>query len=163
MNIGRNSYLSATTNITAPVNIGSFVAIARDVQMHNFPQHASVANHLVVPNFSMNKFGSFPPASIEEKPITIGNDVWIGTGAILLDGITVGDGAIIGAYAVVAKDIEPYAVVVGNPAKVVRYRFYEDFIEKLLKIKWWDWDDEVIKARLEDFKDIEVFIRKYGN
>ena len=78
-----------------------------------------------------------------------------------MDGITIGDGAIVGAMSVVAKDVPPYAVVVGNPAKIVHYRYSEDVIAKLLKIKWWDWSESLIKERMEDFKDVDIFVSKY--
>ncbi len=160
---GRHTYISADTNITAPIVVGNFTTIARGVEMHNFPQHASALDldNEVVCNFSMDKLGDFPHAKATEKPITIGNDVWIGTGAVLLDGVTIGDGAIVGAYAVVKKDVEPYAIVVGNPAKVKGYRFRGDQALALLKIKWWEWSNSEIKERVEDFKDIETFIEKY--
>jgi len=103
----------------------------------------------------------FPELTVSRGPIRIGNDVWVGRGAFLLDGITIGDGAIVGAMSVVAKDVPPYAVVVGNPAKIVHYRYSEDVIEKLLKIKWWDWSQQTIIDRMEDFKDVDVFIEKY--
>ena len=80
--------------------------------------------------------------------MTIGNDVWIGQSTIILSGVTIGDGAIIGANSLVTKDVKPYAVVGGNPAKLIKYRFDEDTIDKLLKIKWWDWSiDKIIHNR----------------
>jgi virginiamycin A acetyltransferase len=71
--------------------------------------------------------------------VSIGNDVWIGFDAIVLSGVSVGDGAVIAAKAVCTKDVPPYAIVAGNPARIVRYRFDEDIIAALLKIRWWDW------------------------
>lgn len=79
------------------------------------------------------------------EPIKIGNDVWIGTGAFIKNGIVVGDGSIIGARSVVTKDVPPYAIVAGCPAKIIRYRFDKKIIEKLLKIQWWNLSDEQIK------------------
>jgi acetyltransferase-like isoleucine patch superfamily enzyme len=76
--------------------------------------------------------------------VVIGNDVWIGRDAFILSGVHIGDGAIVGARAVVTKDVPPYAIVAGNPARIVRYRFDESSIEKLLKFKWWDWPEEEI-------------------
>lgn len=79
------------------------------------------------------------------EPIHIGNDVWIGDGVFVKNGVTIGDGAIIGARSVVTKDVPPYAIVVGSPAKVLRYRFPPEIIAELLELKWWDLDDEIIK------------------
>lgn len=81
--------------------------------------------------------------------IVIGNDVWIGYEAVILSGITIGDGAVIGSRAVVTKDVEPYTIVGGVPAKPIRKRFDEQTIEKLEKIGWWDWSEEQIRQNLE--------------
>ena len=80
--------------------------------------------------------------------IIIGNDVWIGYEAVIMSGVKIGDGAIIGTRALVTKDVPPYAIVGGVPAKIIRKRFDEQTIEKLLKIKWWDWDKEKIKKHV---------------
>ncbi len=80
--------------------------------------------------------------------ITIGNDVWIGSHATILSGVTIGDGACVGAYALVTKDVPPYAIVGGNPAKIIRYRFDEKTIAALLKIAWWNWPIEKIKKNI---------------
>ncbi len=81
--------------------------------------------------------------------IIIGNDVWIGYEAIILSGVTIGDGAIIGTHAVVTKDVPPYTIVGGVPAKPIRKRFDDKTIARLLELKWWDWPEERIKANLE--------------
>ncbi|WP_433971321.1 CatB-related O-acetyltransferase [Tunturiibacter lichenicola] len=80
--------------------------------------------------------------------VVIGNDVWVGSGAVILSGITIGDGAIIGARAVVSRNVPPYSVVVGNPARVVRKRFTDDVIQQLLRIRWWDWSRQRIEQNL---------------
>ena len=77
--------------------------------------------------------------------VIIGNDVWIGFGATIMSGVTIGDGAVIGAMSVVAKNVEPYSIVGGNPIKEIKKRFSENEIEKLLEIKWWNWPLEKIK------------------
>lgn len=81
--------------------------------------------------------------------IIIGNDVWIGYDAIILSGVTIGDGAIIGARAVVTKDVPPYTIVGGVPAKTIRKRFDEKTIKSLLSLKWWDWPEERIAANIQ--------------
>ena len=100
---------------------------------------------------------------MEKKPIIIGNDVFIGANVTILDGITIGDGAVIGAGAVVSKDISPYAIAVGNPIQIIKYRFNEVQIEKLLKINWWDFDEENLYDVEKYFFDVEDFIKKYKN
>ena len=98
-----------------------------------------------------------------EFGLIIGNDVWIGTNVLIKTGVTIGNGAVVGMGSVVTKDIPPYAIVAGNPAKIIRYRFSEEQIKALLEIKWWDWPLEVIKERKDDFNDdIDEFIKKYG-
>ena len=82
--------------------------------------------------------------------IVIGNDVWIGYEAVVMSGVKIGDGAIIGTRAVVTKDVAPYAIVGGVPARFIRKRFDEATIEKFLAIRWWDWEDEKIKEKLPD-------------
>ena len=79
--------------------------------------------------------------------IEIGNDVWIGSDAKFLSGVKVGDGAVIAANSVVVKDVEPYAIYGGNPARLIRYRFSNEEIAKLMEMKWWDWNiDKIIEA-----------------
>ncbi len=95
----------------------------------------------------------------ERKRIVIGNDVFIGANVTVLDGVSIGDGAVIGAGAVVSKDIPPYAVAIGCPIKVVKYRFEESQIEALNKIKWWDFDKEKLREVERYFFDIEGFIQ----
>lgn len=90
-----------------------------------------------------------PRAWDNRGDIVVGNDVWIGYEAVILAGVTIGDGAVIGARAVVAKDVPPYTIVGGVPAKPIRKRFSDDVIQQLLELKWWDWPVERIAANLE--------------
>ena len=93
---------------------------------------------------------------IPYKKITIGNDVWIGTHSMILGGVKIGDGAVIGAGAVVTKDVPPYAVVGGVPAKIIKYRFPQDMIDELLKIRWWDYPETVLKNNLFLFQSDDI-------
>lgn len=99
--------------------------------------------------------------SSEDRNIIIGNDVWIGARCIIFEGVTIGDGAVIAAGSILRKDVPPYAVV-GGVDKILKYRFDKKTVDKLLKIKWWDWDDEKIIANFELIKNVELFVEKYG-
>ena len=97
----------------------------------------------------------------EYKPVTIGNDVFIGANVTVLDGVTIGDGVIIGAGAVVSKDIPPYAIAVGCPIQIKKFRLTDKQIAAMQRIQWWNWDDEKLKDIREMFNDIDAFIAKY--
>ncbi|WP_018613825.1 CatB-related O-acetyltransferase [Segetibacter koreensis] len=99
----------------------------------------------------------------ERKKITIGNDVFIGANVTVLDGVTIGNGAIIGAGAVVSKDIPPYAIAVGTPIKIIKYRFEPEIIEKLQKIEWWNKDEKVLKSVEKYFFEVNKFIELLEN
>ena len=131
-----------------------FVHNPVDFEKNNVLYHYPV-NHdrLVIGKFCSIACGAkflFNTASWDNKgDIVIGNDVWIGYEAVILAGVTVGDGAIIGARAVVTKDVPPYTVVGGVPAKPIRKRFSEDTIAVLLELRWWDWPEKRIQANLD--------------
>lgn len=97
----------------------------------------------------------------ERKPIVIGNDVFIGANVTILDGVKIGDGAVIGAGAVVSKDIPPYAIAVGCPIRIIRYRMKDDYINAMERIKWWNWEEEQLQEVERMFFDIDGFIAKY--
>ena len=97
----------------------------------------------------------------ERKNISIGNDVFIGANVMVLDGVCIGDGVVIGAGSVVSKDIPPYAIAVGNPIQIIKYRFSEEVINDLMEIKWWDWESEKLKEVERNFFDITEFIKKH--
>lgn len=106
-------------------------------------------------------FNGYPPEK-DNKParnVVIKNDVWIGLNSTILEGVTIGNGAIIGACSVVAKDVPDYAVVVGNPAKIIRYRFSKDQIHKLINLRWWELDREEIEDVMDLFygNNVEKF------
>ena len=92
--------------------------------------------------------GNITEAWDNKGNITIGNDVWIGYEAVIMQGVTIGDGAIIGTRAVVTKDVPPYSVVGGVPAKLIKKRFNDEIIKQLLKVQWWNWEEEKVKEKL---------------
>jgi virginiamycin A acetyltransferase len=136
-------------SIHHPIVIGNFCSIARGtaIQEHNHDADC-ITTYFVKYRIFEEKYGI---DAISKGPVNIGNDVWIGTQSTILTGVTIGDGAIIAANSVVSKDVPPYAIVGGTPAKVLKYRFSEEIIEKLLDIKWWNWDLEKIKLNKELF------------
>lgn len=93
-----------------------------------------------------------------QKEVIIGNDVWLGHGAVVQQGVSIGDGAVIGSNAVVTKDVPPYAIVVGVPARVIRYRFGEDVIKEMHSLKWWDLDDNSLKKVGQYINNTSQFI-----
>ena len=109
-----------------------------------------------------NEFNSYTSPIRSNKDIVIGSDVWIGANVVILPGVTVGDGAILAAGAVVTKNVEPYAIVGGVPATTIKKRFSDDVIEKLLKIKWWEWSVDKIEENIELFYQPEEFCNKIG-
>lgn len=94
--------------------------------------------------------------------VRIENDIWVGTNATIMSGVTIGNGAVVAAFSVVTKDVPPYAIVGGNPARIIRYRFKEETIRRLLEIKWWDWPETRVKRLIPDLlsNDIEGFLSK---
>lgn len=147
---------------TDGVVVGRFTSIAAGVSFVSIDNHPCIEHRSVVSTYPFKEMMSLDYYACSNKgQITIGNDVWVGISSYILNGVTIGDGAIVGAYSVVTKDVPPYAVVAGNPAKVRKYRFDKKTIKKLLAIKWWDWSIETVKERIEDFKNIETFIQKY--
>ncbi|MBO0329261.1 CatB-related O-acetyltransferase [[Muricauda] lutisoli] len=132
--------------------IGKFCMIASDVKFI-----MNGANHLTdsLSTYPFSIFGNGWEKAMEGKTfpqkgnITIGNDVWIGYNATIMAGVTIGDGAIIATNSTVVKDVEPYSIVGGNPAKEIKKRFSKKTIAKLLELKWWDWDIEKITANVQ--------------
>lgn len=143
------------------VSVGKYVSIASGTSI------LLGANHKpgLITTFPINLMveGKTTEDSNEPGNVIIGNDVWIGYGVTILSNITIGDGAIIGAEALVVDDVPPYAVIGGVPAKVIKYRFDEETIKKLQQIAWWNWDTYLIKNRAEDIynENPKIFIDKY--
>lgn len=137
--IGKYCYIANNINMVN-ANIGNYCSIAPGVQIggmeHSYWWH------------SMSTFLS--KECISNKKTKIGNDVWIAAGAIIKQGVTIGDGAVIGAMSFVNKDVPPYSIVIGSPAKILKYRFEEKEICKLQKSKYWDYKPQMAKKILND-------------
>jgi virginiamycin A acetyltransferase len=134
------------------LKIGKFCMIASDV---SFIMNG--ANHLTegVSSYPFAVFGGDWSHAMDSKTypnrgdIVVGNDVWLGYKSVIMSGVHIGDGAIIGAYSVVTKDVPPYSIVGGNPAKVIRQRFSESDTARLLKLAWWNWDFDKISRNVQ--------------
>jgi phosphonate metabolism protein (transferase hexapeptide repeat family) len=166
--VGDYSYLIRQTEAWC-AEIGKFANIASHVRINatNHPMWRATQHHFVYR--ASNYFeGETDEAEFfdwrRENRITIGHDVWIGHGATILPGVRVGDGAVIGAGAVVTKDVAPYTIVGGVPAKPIRERFPTAISEKLQALAWWDWDHERLRQALPDFRalPVEAFLEKYS-
>jgi len=152
--IGRYSYgdpVVLNWGSPATLSIGSFCSIGTGVTFllggeHKIDWVTTFPFWAAFRDFSEFRNFPFPPGT--KGDIIVGNDVWIGTNAIILSGVNIGDGAVIGACSVVTKDVEPYSIVAGNPAKEIRKRFDQETINKLLKIEWWNWPTQRIKDNM---------------
>lgn len=149
----------------ASLRIGSFCSIADGVEILTGGEHRTDW----VSTFPLNIFFGTAAAWRDGHPsskgdVIIGNDVWIGLGAKILSGVTIGDGAVVGAFTVVSRDVRPYAIVVGNPAREVRRRFPDEQVEKLLRIQWWNWSAEVIAERIPFLSSdrIDDFLQRWA-
>ncbi|MDR2781205.1 MAG: CatB-related O-acetyltransferase [Holosporaceae bacterium] len=142
--------------------IGKFCAIASGVkfimggnQGHNHNFFTSYPLEVLQEDF--DKYKNSSPIAYERKGDTVvGNDVWIGVETLILPGVKIADGAVIGARSVITKNIEPYEIWAGNPAKLIRKRFSDDVIELLLEICWWNWDIEKIRANIDVLASSDV-------
>lgn len=160
--IGKYSYVSARSSVIH-ATIGNFCSVASGVAIgggaHNIDAVStspifSAGRNIFRQNFGSNRFEPF-------QETIIGNDVWIGNRSLVLQGVKIGDGAIIGAGSVVTKNVEPYTIVAGNPARVIRKRFDEDTISKLQKTQWWDLEDKDLKRYGDCFDTPEHFLDSY--
>ncbi len=163
--VGRHTYgyTEHTFQIFTPfarVEVGAFCSIGPEVRILAGSEHIMTRPT----TFPLDAL-IFDPAAgnasdvVDKGTTVIGNDVWIGLGAVILSGVLVGDGAVIGAGAVVSRWVPPYAVVAGNPAEIVRYRFSPQIRRRLQALSWWDWDDEQIRALRDWFvADVEAFL-----
>ena len=164
--MGDYSYCAGYNQIYA-ARIGNFCSIATFVRINpgNHPCYARVAQHHFTYRRSLFGFGEDDAAFFQgrlEKVVTIGHDVWLGHNVTVMPGVTIGNGAVVGSGAVVTRDVEPYAVVAGVPARKIRMRFSDSIIRGIESTRWWDWEHDIIRERLADFNDIPAFIKKYG-
>lgn len=175
--IGRGTYIANNSRFSR-TRVGRFCSIGQNVQC-GFGLHPSKIFVSTHPSFfSLEKQAGFtfverslfeehryvqtPGLERDRFQVVIGNDVWISNDVRIMDGVTIGDGAIIGLGAIVTKDVEPYSINVGLPAKRIGYRFTEDQIGFLLRFKWWEKDLNWIRNNAPLFSDIEALQRKYG-
>ena len=168
VSFGDYSYIVSDSSATYS-EIGKFCSIARDVRINpgNHPTWRAAQHHFSYRAVSYDLGESDDSEFFEWRrsdKVTLGHDIWIGHGATILAGVSVGTGTVIGAGAVVSKDVPPFAVVVGVPARVIKYRFEPALQEQLLQLAWWDWDHDRLAAALEDFRTLDAaeFVAKHG-
>lgn len=165
--IGDYSYVMHDSSV-ADTTIGRFTAIAASARIGppNHPLDRATTHRLsYTPEYywpAQERDHAFFAARRAAR-VTIGNDVWIGHGVTVLAGVTVGDGAVIAAGAVVAKDVAPYTIVGGVPAKVIKRRMPEDRADRMIRLAWWDWSHDRLEAAVNDFRDlsIDAFLERY--
>lgn len=153
--IGNNSYLSRNTSVHK-LTMGKYCSVGQDVLI-GIGIHPT--NYLSTSPifYAVTKYNTFQTYSNiqffeEYKEVVIGNDVWIGTRVMILDGVTIGNGAIVAANSVVTKNVEPYSIVGGTPAKHIKYRFSAQKINEIQDMNWWDWPEEKIKESIDLFQ-----------
>lgn len=168
LTIGRCSYgdpLVATfPGDTASVMIGSFCSIGPDVILMDGGNHRTDWVTTFPFRASLELEGAYEDGHPTSRgDIEIGNDVWIGRCARVLSGVKIGNGAVVGGYAVVARDVRPYAIVVGNPAREIRRRFTDEQVEALERIAWWDWSMEQILRSVPRLcsEQVDAFIKEH--
>ena len=163
--VGDYSYFAGNNQVYY-ANIGKFCSVASFARINttNHPTYERIAQHHFTYRSKRFGFGEDDDeffARRKGKIVTVGNDVWIGHNAVIMPCVTIGNGAAIGAGAVVTKEVEPYSVVAGVPAKKIKMRFSDDLITRIERSRWWDWDHQCLKERLPDFRNMEAFVRKY--
>ena len=157
--LGEYSYISQYS-IVNKTKIAKFSSIANGVYIGLWEHNRAVSTHsFYLYEHSGNFVEGYTNYDRDDIETYIGHDVWIGANAVVMKGVSVGDGAIVGASAVVTKDVPPYAIVVGNPARVIKYRYKESDIQWLLELEWWNFSREKIKELVEKnvFNDFKLF------
>ena len=146
---------------TDKVFVGKYCSFAQGILIIASGEH----NYRAVSNFPFYAHYLCHGAdkdTFSKGEVYIGNDVWVGARAVILSGVTIGDGAVIAAGSVVTKDVPPYAIVGGVPARLIKYRFSTEIIINLMKIKWWEWNDKVVYKNIDNFYlDINDFLKKF--
>jgi len=162
------SYIVSDSSATY-AEIGKFCSIARDVRINpgNHPTWRAAQHHFSYRATSYELAEQDDADFFEWRrndQVTMGHDIWVGHGATILAGVKVGTGAVIGAGAVVSKDVPPFAVAVGVPARVIKYRFDQALRERLLDLAWWDWGHDRLAAALADFRSLDAaaFVARHG-
>lgn len=152
--MGRYSYMGFYNSV-CETTIGSFCSIASYCAIGGGKHPLNAVSTSPVFYAGRNSMGkNFSKLTEEENlGVEIGNDVWIGEAVFINDGVKIGTGAVIGAHSVVTKDVEPYSIVAGAPAREIRKRFDDETIEKLLKSRWWEWSEEKLTAHSQYFDD----------
>lgn len=155
--IGHGTYINGGVRIlgTSKIKIGKYCAIGSGVRIISSNHDISHAN--LQYNFENKHFRR--NVDVSKGPVTIGNNVWVGDLVIVLSGVHIGDGSVLAAGAIVTRDVPPYAIVAGNPAKILRFRFNKTIIKQLLNIKWWNWSERKIKLN-NSFFDIDLSNQK---
>lgn len=156
--IGKYSYIGQKS-ILNKCSIGKFCSISSNVYV-GLPSHPTTFVSTSPLFLNGKNIFNFHFSFLEHTNLVdtkIGNDVWIGTNALIKSGVIIGDGAVIGAGSVVTKNVPPYAIVAGCPAQIIRSRFNEETIAKLITTKWWDWDPKKIK--LHNFASVDDFLK----
>ncbi len=161
--IGRFCSINHTARIVANHSVEAVTTspILGDINFLDDRTFYELDNYIQLNGVYRDNCDAYPHEIAKNRPVVIGNDVWIGANAILISGVNIGDGAIVAAGAVVTHDVPAYAVVGGVPARIIKYRFSQEIISKLEKIEWWNWPIEKIRARIKDFLEIDLFVNKY--
>jgi len=152
------------TGDTGRVIIGNFASVAPDADFYVGGLHRTEW----VSQYGLRAMLGLPGAGEDgfthgRGDIVVGSDTWVTNGCTVMSGVTIGDGAVVGTKAVVAKDVRPYAIVVGNPAREIRRRFSDEQVEALLRITWWDWPTEQVKEHIALIAspDVDAFIARF--
>ena len=161
--IGAYSYVGNDTDVEC-ADIGKFCSIADHCRIgmggHKLVMLSTSPIFTEAVNGTKTQWVDKDVHAVEDKRAILGNDVWVGSHVLINGGVTVGNGAVIGAGAVVVKDIPPYAVVGGVPARVIRYRFSEDVIAKLEELQWWDMSEDKLKEHIALFQKENVTVEE---